>query len=80
MRSEILKTPLSDLARFHPGASCLICGLPPDIIGIFQPLDPEAWGAPKGKTRLFRYHLCHRCRIRPGINEQVEKVILYEIG
>jgi hypothetical protein len=67
-----------ELFRFQPGVTCLICGLPPDVIGIFQPLNPEAWGAMPGKIRLIRYHLCARCRVRPKINEIVEKVIFYE--
>lgn len=67
------------MARFEPGASCLICGLPPDIVGIFEPLDPEAWGGIKGKTRLFFYHLCTRCRDRENISETVEKVLWHEI-
>jgi hypothetical protein len=61
-----------------PTPTCLICGLPPDWIGVFQPADPEVWGAPPGKTRLFLYNLCDRCRTRPGTPEKVEKVIFHE--
>ncbi len=58
---------------------CLICGSQPDMIGMFVPNDPEAWGAAPGKARLIRYCLCARCAADPTAPERVEKIIQHEM-
>ena len=55
--------------------ACLLCGAPPEIVGLFVPERSEAWGAPKGKTRIVRYCLCLACQQNPSAPERVEKVI-----
>jgi hypothetical protein len=71
---------ISDLKKPQPGDHCLICGATPAVIGIFKPDEPEAWGAPSGKTRLIRYCLCHRCNERPDKAERAEKIIRAELA
>jgi len=67
-----LKTPLS-------GDKCLLCGGVPDVIGIFVPDDPGAFGGHKEKARIIRYCVCSTCRAMPGLQEKIEKVIKAEI-
>ncbi len=63
-----------------PGDSCLLCGEPPAVVGIFKPDDPGTWGALPGKTRFFRYCLCSKCQGKPGTPTLVEKVIRAELA
>jgi hypothetical protein len=51
---------------------CLLCGHTPEMLGIFQPAKPEAWGAPAGATRVIGYALCRRCQARPDVTLAVE--------
>jgi hypothetical protein len=68
-----------DLQKPQTGDQCLICGDHPNVIGVFIPDAPEAWGAPIGKTRLFRYCLCLSCSEKPDKKERVEKIIRNEL-
>jgi len=61
------------------GDRCLLCGSPPEIIGIFVPENPSMWGAAPGKTRFIRYCLCSRCSLDAATPEAVEKVAMHEI-
>jgi hypothetical protein len=63
-----------------PGDFCILCGGKPGVIGIFVPDDPEAWGAPGGKTRVIRYCLCERCARGENVQERVEKIIRAELS
>ncbi|RJQ72236.1 MAG: hypothetical protein C4519_18820 [Desulfobacteraceae bacterium] len=58
---------------------CLLCGAPPDLIGVFVPIDPGAWGAAAGKVRAIRYCLCDSCAVEPGAADRLEKVIEHEL-
>lgn len=69
----------AEIAIPRPGDFCLLCGEPPAVIGIFRPDDPEAFGAPAGKIRLFRYCLCSKCQKLPDTPERVEKIIRAEL-
>ena len=62
-------------SMYVPDDTCLLCGARRAVIGIFAPTIPEAWGAPKGKQRYFRYCLCSICFKSPDKAEMVEKVI-----
>jgi len=70
---------VQELIQPYLGDHCIICGAPPEVIGIFKPDEPENFGAPPGKTRFIRYCLCERCRQREDVNIQVEKIIRAEI-
>jgi hypothetical protein len=54
---------------------CLLCGGSPDVVGVFVPDDPRAYGAPAGKRRIVRYYLCQRCSADPRTPENIEKAI-----
>lgn len=58
---------------------CLLCGGPQDVIGVYVPDNPEAWGAPKGKDRRFVYALCGDCFGKPDAPTCVEKIIKSEV-
>ena len=73
-------TKVTELIQAQPGDHCHICGGAPEIIGIFTPDDPGAWGAPDGKTRLFRYCLCEKCKARSDTPERIEKIIRAELA
>lgn len=47
-----------DCAMTQP---CLMCGAQPDGAVLFEPDDPESWGARPGKRRLAFYSLCDAC-------------------
>jgi len=49
-------------------------------VAIFAPDNPEAWGAPRGRGRFFRYCLCSNCQGRPDTPEKVEKIIRAELA
>jgi hypothetical protein len=67
--------PFDTLTHKMAGDTCLLCGEPPEVIGIFQPENPAAWGAMPGKTRYIRYTLCSKCRAKSDAPENVEAVI-----
>lgn len=71
---------IPDLKKPLPGDSCLVCGEPPKIIGIFTPTSPQNWGALPGKSRFFRYCLCSECHKEPDTPEKVEKIIRAELA
>jgi hypothetical protein len=58
---------------------CLLCGRPPHVVGLFAPRDPQRFGAPPGKVRLIRYHLCRRCCRLPDRLKRVEAKILADL-
>lgn len=66
---------VKDLTKPRIGDHCTVCGGAPRLIGIFQPDDAQAWGAPVGKTRFIRYCLCEGCYNLPGIQGRVEKIL-----
>jgi len=66
---------VEQIVRGLPYTACLICGGPPDVVGLFRPFDPASWGAPEGKDRVFRYCLCRRCNGLEDKEERVEKII-----
>ncbi|HPA14892.1 MAG TPA: hypothetical protein PKV75_06430 [Desulfobacterales bacterium] len=70
---------VQELIQPYVGDHCIICGAPPEVIGIFKPDTPSLYGAPPGKTRFIRYCLCEKCRTSKGVAEQVEKIIHAEL-
>jgi hypothetical protein len=54
---------------------CILCGKPAVGAGVFVPDDPQASGAPPGKTRGLFYSLCAHCQDEPRRNELVEDVL-----
>lgn len=71
---------VEDLKNPQPGDHCLLCGGPPEMIGVFVPDEPLKWGAAAGKTRLIRYCLCLSCHGRPETPEKVEKVVRSDLS
>jgi hypothetical protein len=71
---------LEEVATPRPGDFCLLCGSPPDTIGVFVPEAPEAFGGMPGKTRLIRYCLCAKCQTKKDTPEKVEKIIRVELA
>ena len=67
------------LVRKVPGDRCLFCGGAPNIISVFKPEDPQAWGGIKGLSRIFRYCLCHKCLKIPGVDELAAAAIQKEL-
>lgn len=59
---------------------CLLCSDPAEVVGMFFPDSPEAWGARRGGGRFFRYFLCSRCRTLSDGPERVEKAIWSELA
>jgi hypothetical protein len=57
----------------------LLCGRPPHVTGLFGPWDSQRFGAPPGKVRLIRYHLCRRCSRLPDRPERVEAKLLADL-
>lgn len=41
--------------------------------GVFIPYEPQAWGAPPGKKRVFGHALCLPCYAKPDRNAAVEQ-------
>lgn len=74
-----LKIPLNELAKTNPSDFCLICGGPPEVTGLFVPLDPISWGGFPGKTRIFKYCLCRACFEKPDTPGRAEKIIDHEL-
>jgi hypothetical protein len=37
---------------------CLVCGAPACFVGVFEPIDPQAWGAEPGKSAAIAYWSC----------------------
>lgn len=58
-----------------PSDFCLFCGGVPDMIGVFVPQDPLAWGGNIGKGRIFHYCLCSSCQKKPDAPGRAEKII-----
>jgi hypothetical protein len=57
---------------------CLLCGKKSDAVGLFFPSGEFAVkvGQPKGKTRLFVYSLCSRCKKKSDCSEKIDQRIL----
>tara|TARA_R110000868_G_scaffold385800_2_gene653832 strand:- start:915 stop:1184 length:270 start_codon:yes stop_codon:yes gene_type:complete len=57
---------------------CLLCGKKSDAVGIFFPDGEFAVkvGQPKGKTRVFVYSLCSRCKKKSDCSEKIDQHIL----
>ena len=68
------------LTQKLPSDFCLLCGGAPDVIGVFIPETPEAWGGIKGKGRIFRYCLCSSCQKKPDAPDRAEKIIRAELA
>ena len=66
---------LSEIEKPMPGDLCLICGRPAIMAGVFIPENPRAWGAPTGRSRLFRYGLCDECKGHQDTPDKVEKIL-----
>lgn len=75
-----MENSIKNLIQKFPEDTCLLCGGTPDIIGVFSPDIPEAWGGIKGKDRIFRYCLCAKCHGRTDTPENVEKIIRVELA
>lgn len=71
---------LREMLKHLTSDSCLLCGGKPTTAGVFVPDKPEAWGAAKGKGRIFRYSLCSECNQRTDKAEAAEKVIRSELA
>lgn len=71
---------LHDLKNPLSGDMCLLCGSKPDVIGVFVPDDPAAFGGVQGKTRMIRYCLCSMCQRKPDAQDRIEKVIRAEVA
>jgi len=63
----------------HP-RHCVLCGGPPNVIGIYEPGDPKIRLHENGKVRRFIYALCEGCFGRPDTPDRVEKVIHAELN
>lgn len=68
------------LTQKLPSDFCLLCGGPPDVIGVFVPETPETWGGIKGKMRFIRYCLCLKCHQKPDAPARAEKIIRAELA
>ena len=74
-----MQNPIEALAQKLPSDFCLLCGGAPDVLGVFVPQEPEAWGSTKGKGRIFRYCLCSKCHNMPDAAERTEKIVRAEL-
>lgn len=74
--SQMLKDPAR---RSIP---CIVCGGPPDFIGIYCPSEKIARriGQPKGKRRFVGYTICAACVHEPGNADRVENLIIRDMG
>ena len=54
------------IARAQRGEAwpCFLCGMPTTNRCIFEPKNPQAYGAPRGKGRVLMYALCPDCVVR----------------
>ncbi len=43
------------------GDTCILCGGPPEALGIFTPKEQEAYNAPDGRRLFFPYYVCVEC-------------------
>ena len=60
---------------------CLLCGgKPARMAGLFVPDDPEAWGAPVGKSREIYFGLCSLCHDASGRAQAVEQKIVAQLA
>ena len=59
---------------------CVLCGEPAEGFGIFEPEDPQRWGAPEGKRRYILYDLCERCRHRPNAIRAIETLLAINVA
>jgi len=75
-----MQNPIEALAQKLPSDFCLLCGGASDVLGVFVPEEPEAWGCFKGKGRIFRYCLCSICQKKPDAAERAEKIIRAELA
>lgn len=56
---------------------CILCGRKPaDTLGIFNPNDPQKWGAAVGKSRIILYGICLAHGSSPEVASQAEEAIL----
>lgn len=61
---------------------CFLCGKPVAWLGFFNPgkkrEDHKAFGAPEGKFRNWLYGLCINCFNRPGVQAEIEALLMAE--
>jgi len=74
---RIMQAAMSMARRMEP---CILCGKRTKQIGLFFPNHSQAFGAPKGKTRVIVYALCEDHPINAETQEETEQRILSEYG
>lgn len=78
--TDLNLTPEQLAAAAQSVTTCYLCDAPLgvcplDLLGVFVPTNPQAWGAPAGKQRLLFYGVCHQCRQHPGFHAEAEALM-----
>ena len=60
--------------------TCILCSGPATRAAFFTPGDPEAFGQPEGKERIFMYGLCGDCKPAVANCGAVERAIVCMLG
>ena len=72
--TDIEKTLRRELGRPAP---CILCGAVTRDRGVFQPNNPQEFGAPPGKVRLTIYPLCDLHPHNAETFDAVEEILLW---